>query len=227
VPPARSIRIETTRLLRAVAPDAAATGQEIDERVQALFTGGDVSPSPIGTALMAALTDVMEFSGRRHVDHEALVAGLVYGYCLRLYAERHAFDVPSFPLPPGFPLTSTDEFDSERWAATPEEARLALLNEVSEYGGRDEVFGWMTISVMNVVFAWAAAFVHYNRPMRGRVAKTMNIETIASSVRVGYSVRSFELGVGQGSEPLSESARQSFVEGRRERDVGKRGSKRH
>jgi hypothetical protein len=53
--------------------------------------------------------------------------------------------------------------------------------------------------VSNVVFAWAAVFIHTNRPMRGRVAKSMNIERTAGCVRVGYAVRSLELAVG---EPL-------------------------
>jgi hypothetical protein len=113
--------------------------------------------------------------------------------------------VPSFPLPPRLPLTPAGGIDHDRWGdqgAELQEARLGVLEGVWEYGGRDEAFGWMATPVINVVFALAACFVHTHRPLRGRAAKVMDIERVASCVRAGYAVRSFELTVGEPMLPF-------------------------
>jgi hypothetical protein len=185
-------------MLRSTPPHAAAMGQEIDNRVQALFAGREGSPSAIGIALMAAMNEIIE-NTFGHPDHQAIMAAVLYGYWLREYVEREAIPVPSFPLPPGLPLTPAGGFDYDRWGeqSTAVEARMALLDRIWDYGGNDEAFDWMTMPVSNVVFAWAAVFIHAIRPMRGRVAKAMHIERVASCVRAGYAVRSFELAVGE------------------------------
>jgi hypothetical protein len=130
---------------------------------------------------------------------------------LREYVERKAIQVPSFSLPPGLPLTPAGGIDYDRWgeqSTALEEARMALLDGIWDYGGNDEAFDWMTMPVSNVVFAWATWFVHTNRRMRGRAARVMDIEHVASCVRAGYAVRSFEVSVG---EPLV--PRGSYLDG--------------
>lgn len=182
-------------------------GQEIDDRVQALFTGREGSPSLIGIALMAAMHEVIEDT-LRNADHEAVIAAVLYGYWLREYVEREAIQVPLFSLPPGLPLTPAGGIDYDHWgeqSTALEQARMALLDGIWDYGGNDEAFDWMTMPVSNVVFAWATWFIHTNRRMRGRAARAMNIERVASCVRAGYAVRSFELAVGEPMLPFGSS----------------------
>jgi hypothetical protein len=57
----------------------------------------------------------------------------------------------------------------------------------------------MSADALNVVFGLAAWWIHTNASPRGRAAKQMNVEAIASCIRAGYAVRGFELAVG---EPL-------------------------
>lgn len=196
----RRIRKEALRALRSVPADEADAGTLIDERVRGLFTGQTGSPSQIGIALMAALDEVI--NGVLGTHQETVRGSVLYGYWLREFAERDTADVPPFPLPLGLPLTPSGGIDYDRWGDDDPElrqVRLALIDNVWEYGGSDEAFEWMTIDVLNVVFALAAWWVHENESPRGGAAKKMNIEAVASCIRAGYGVRGFELAVG---EPL-------------------------
>jgi hypothetical protein len=196
--PARSIRNEARRLLRSVASEDAATGEAIDGRVEDLFTGRVGSPSRIGSAAILFILDVMAPDMFANAHREALRAALTYGYWLRVYAENENIAVPPFPLPPMLPLTPTGGIDYPRWEA---QNAMALAEGISEYGNRDDAFGWMPIPVLNVMFTGAAIFIHSNVPMRGRVAKAMNVERTAGLVRWGYAVRGVELSVGEPTTP--------------------------
>lgn len=185
-------------MLRDALPGASAIGREINDGVEDLFTGGNGHPSPIAISVMAAVTEIMA-SRLKHPDGEALAAGVMYGYWLRVFADRDMQTVPSFSLPADLPLTPSGGFDYERWqddSAISPATSVELLDKLWEYSESDEPFSWLAPTVATVVLAWATDFIHTNGRMHGRVAKTMDIELTAACVRVGYAVRSFELRVG-------------------------------
>jgi hypothetical protein len=204
-------------VLRSVSPDDLAAGQGIDDHVTDLFTGGVGSPSQIGIAVMNVMVESAISSAPRP-DRAAITGAVLYGYWLREYAERVRIAVPSVSLPPGLPLTAAGGIDHARWEEPGEalvEARGALLERVREYAFSDGALGWMPLSVAAVVFTWAAAFIHANEPLRGRVAKAMDVERTAGCARLGYAVRSFELAVGEPMLPYG-----SYLDGGAPRDGG-------
>jgi hypothetical protein len=201
VAPGRGIGKEARRVLRSVPPDAADAGAGIDQGVRDLFTGRTGSLSRIGNALMAAVDEALDtLLGNPH--QETVRGSEMYGYWLREFAERNTSDVPPFPFPPDLPLTPDGGIDYDRWGGDDPalmQSRLAHIERVWGYGESDEAFEWMRADVSNAVFALAAWWIHANASPRGRAAKQMNVDAVASCIRAGYAARAFELAVG---EPL-------------------------
>jgi hypothetical protein len=136
---------EARRMVRSVPPAAASSGQDIDSRVQDLFTALEGSPSLIGNAVMAAMVEVIEDTPG-NPDREAVRGAVMCGYWLREYAERDGIEVPSFPLPPRLPLTPAGGIDYDRWGdqgAELQEARLGVLEgSGSTAAGTRPLDGW-------------------------------------------------------------------------------------